>query len=218
MFELLVLCLLTVLMFAKKPRKKILEAYNKIVRQKYPNLPESDEVSERMAILTHLPPGRVLEIGGNVGGVSSLIHEMGNDLVVVEPSKYSCDHLRKIVPKAAVFEGVVRGEGDTLLQCDTEEIGEYCLCEESSNPTTANTTIDDLEAKYGKFSSIVIDCEGCYTSFFPDIIGSSSIKQVQIEWDGLFLEEALLRSGYVLSGVFEHVNIENGVRVYDKVR
>jgi hypothetical protein len=207
-----------VLLFAKKPRKKILDAYKHIVNTKYPNLPESDEVSERMAIMTHLPPGRVLEIGGNVGGVSSLIHEMGNELVVVEPSTYSCDHLRALGPRAHVFEGVVRGEGDTLLQCSTEELGEYCVCEESEHPSTRNTTIADLEAKYGQFTSIVIDCEGCYTSFFADILGSTSIKQVQIEWDGQFLEDALLRSGYVLSGVFEHVNIEQGVRVYDKVR
>jgi hypothetical protein len=217
MFDILVVCVLFfVIMFRKNPRKTILDAYNTIVRRKYPNLPDSEEVSERMAIIDHLRPGRVLEIGGNVGGVSSLIHAMGNDLVVVEPSKYSCAHLRTLVPH--VFEGVVRGEGDKLLQCETKSLGEYCVCKESNHPTTKNATIADLEAKFGKFQSVVIDCEGCYTSLLPDILGSASIKQIQIEWDGPFLEEAILRSGYVLSGAYEHVNVEYGVRVYDKVR
>jgi hypothetical protein len=212
MYAPLLLALVLLLVFLR-PRKTIFDAYKSMVMERFPDLPDTTEWSERMAVMNHLPKGRVLEIGGNVGGVSSMIHALGRDLVVVEPSKFSCNKLRSLVPQ--VFEGVVRGEGDTLLDCPSEKEGEYCICKESANPGTQNTTIYDLEEKFGEFESIVIDCEGCYKSFFPDII-SSGIRHIEIEWDGIFLEDALIRSGFTLSAVYNHPFLEKGVRVYDR--
>lgn len=200
-----------------------LRGYRSIVNDTYPHLPYTDEVSERLAVLEHISPDDVvLEIGANMGGVSSLLATVidPKNLVSVEPHGANCDHLKQIGAQLGrefhVFRGVVKGPVN-LLCTGEKTVGSYCTCVESSDTTTENLTISEIENKFQKkFTAIVIDCEGCYEGIMDQILASETIKQIQIEWDGKFIENRILASGYTLQAVYKHVSIKSGVRVYKR--
>jgi hypothetical protein len=203
------------------------EEYKKFLLKKYPNLPITSEISERMSIHDHLKEDDVvLEIGGNIGGVSSLIAIMlknPRNLVVVDPLKANCHYLSKLGKSLNaefnVFHGVVIGNEKNKLNCiGPDKVGSYVNCFPSNNPETINYRIKDLEHLFNiNFSAIVIDCEGCYTSFFKDILDSSTIKKIFIEWDGAFIEKDILNSGFKHIGQYSHVELDKGVSVYEKI-
>jgi FkbM family methyltransferase len=189
-------------------------------------LPVSEEIPERFAVIKHLRPNsKVLEIGANKGGVSSLIASILNnslDLVSVEPLQSTCEGLQELGiilgKKFTTFCGVVRGRNSGFVECSGEK-NSYATCVSSTAESkTENLTIDELEKRYAIiFDTVIIDCEGCYESFLDDILNHYSIKQIQIEWDGVFYEEYILKHGFTLTAIYVHSNITKGVRVYDRI-
>jgi FkbM family methyltransferase len=200
--------------------------YRKEIHQFFPDLPPSDEVPERMAVLKHMhPDSKVLEIGANKGGVSSLIaSKLKNPLhlVAVEPIDSTCEGLKELGTRLNkrfnIFNGVLRGENSNYVEC-TGQKDSYATCKVSTAESkTQNLTLDEIEKKFQLvFDTVIIDCEGCYESFLHDVVNHYSIKQIQIEWDGTFYEEYILRHGFVLSAVYVHKSIAKGVRVYDRI-
>lgn len=200
------------------------DSYNKAVYEKFPNLPQSGECGERMAVLKHLDPNaKVLEIGANIGGVSSLIAAVLNDpnnLIAVEPIESTCEGLcelgKSLNTPFRTFAGVIQGEGKPKLNC-TGSKNSYAHCVESDNPKTENLSIDEIEKKFNiTFTTVIIDCEGCYTSFLSDILKKPSITQIQIEWDGPMMESDILLNGFECVAIYQHCCLEHGVRVYNR--
>lgn len=192
----------------------------------FPNLPPSEELPERMAVLKHLnPQARVLEIGANKGGVSSLIAsvlETSTNLVAVEPILSTCQGLEDLGKQMGkpfnVFCGVLRGKSSSFVECSGQK-DSYAKCIPSTELSkTENLTLDQLEIKYGlTFDTIVIDCEGCYSSFLQDILDRKSIQQIQIEWDGPFQEKQIIENGFKLIAKYNHHILPMGVRVYERI-
>ena len=207
-------------------RYSIIEGYKNIIRKRFPILPESLEAAERMAVMNHISSDDVvLEIGANIGGVSTLLATILSDpnhLVSVDPHKGNCKFLKqegiRIGKPFNVFNGVVKGP--TLLSCTgSKQVGSYVKCTPCSNSSceTENLSILQLEERYGLvFTAIIIDCEGCYESLMPQILGHRSIQQIQIEWDGPFMENDIIRAGYTHVDTYTHLNLYRGVRVYKK--
>ena len=200
-------------------RSWTLKSYETQVQQRMPGLPKSEETSERLAVLDHISRDDVvLEIGANQGGVTSVLARVVKDpkqIVSVDPHKGNCAELAK--QNVHVFCGVI--EGPSRLECTgPSELGSYVKCEPHENPpTTLNRTVKDLQAHYGlTFTAAVIDCEGCYEAWLPQILDQASIRQVQIEWDGQFLESDLLKAGFFRVQTYVHPSIRNGVRVYKR--
>jgi FkbM family methyltransferase len=199
--------------------------YKEEIFRHFPNLPYSEEIPERMAVLKHLnPQAGVLEVGANKGGVSSMIASVlhdPNNLVAVEPIQSTCDGLidlgNQLGKKFQVFCGVVRGINSNFLECKGN-MNSYAVCTASTESSpTENLTIDEIEQRFNiLFDTVVIDCEGCYSSFLHDILNKPAIKQIQIEWDGEFLEQTILDSGFTLVATYAHVCLPKGVRVYDR--
>jgi len=204
----------------------IVQSYKRQIKNKFPFVPDSDEAAERMAVLNHISPDDVvLEIGANIGGVSTLIASILSDsknLVSVDPHKGNCKFLKRegkrIGKPFNVFYGVVKGP--TLLSCTgSNTIGSYVHCEPcQSNPVTENLSISEIEMRYGlQFTVIVIDCEGCYEHLLSQILKHKTIRQIQIEWDGKFMENNIIQSGYKHVDTYTHINLYRGVRVYKKL-
>lgn len=202
--------------------------YKNIVLSRFPDIPDSDEVAERLAVLEHISSSdRVLEIGANIGGVSSLlasILDTPSHLLSVDPLRANCEHLKtlgeSIDKPFNVFCGVVKGLQD--IDCiGPNKIGSYVKCfprKSGESQKTINLSVKDLERKFSiQFTAVVIDCEGCYEYILPQILSSNSIKQIQIEWDGKFLEQDVLKSGFTLIKNYLHEHLERGVSVYKRV-
>ena len=228
LFSLFLLCCLCFVLiralWQARRKSRLLKSYVQLVKSKYPELPATGEVSERAAVLEHIRPHDVvLEIGANIGGVSSLLAsvlESPRTLVSVDPLAANCQYLtelgKSIEKPFHVFHGVVKGP--IGIECLGEnKVGAYCKCEPSDSPTTENLTILDIEDRYKlNFTALVIDCEGCYESLMPQILNVSSLKQIQIEWDGTFMEKDILNAGYSLIATYYHQYLKNGVRVYKR--
>jgi len=202
----------------------IFNEYNNKVKSQYPNLPDSEEVAERMGVMEHLSPDAVvLEIGASVGGVSSIIAaklKNSQNLVAVEPHKETCDGLQQLGARLGTpfhtFAGVVRGDEAPMVNC-TGAKNDYVTCVECPNPETENLTVAQIEQRYGlTFDTVVIDCEGCYMNLFPTLLCNLLIKQIQIEWDGRFMEKELFEAGFRLVATYKHIYVANGVRVYNR--
>ena len=199
-------------------------SYKQAVKDRFPHLPDSDECGERMGVLEHLDPrARVLEIGANRGGVSSLIAAIlhdSNNLVAVEPIASTCEGLQQLGNSLRTpfrtFAGVVKGAGKPDVDC-TGEKNSYARCVPCECPATENLTIDELEKRFDiEFTALVVDCEGCFTSFLPDALQKRSIVQINIEWDGPFMEKEILDAGFVHVATYQHCGLPNGVRVYNR--
>jgi len=200
--------------------------YNKEIYKKFPNLPRSSEIGERMAVLKHLnSSSKVLEVGANIGGVSSIIASILDDsknLISIEPIQGTCDNLQKLGQNLKkpfnVFCGVLRGQNAEFLECHGKP-NSYAKCHTLSKQSTKteNLTLNEIQTRYNiNFNTIIIDCEGCYTSFINDILSNYTITQIQIEWDGPFLENQILNAGFVCTGIYKHADLSKGVRVYDR--
>jgi hypothetical protein len=146
-----------------------------------------------------------------------------NNLVAVEPIKSTCDGLlslgQKLKKPFRVFCGVLRGTSSEFLQCKGEKNSyAHCSSAKQNTTTTENLTIYQLQERFNiQFDTIIIDCEGCYTSFIEDILNLKQIKQIQIEWDGVFLENDILRAGFKCTAIYQHVCLPKGIRVYDRI-
>jgi hypothetical protein len=204
---------------------RVLKSYNERVISKFPYLPQSFEVSERAAVLEHINrKDVVLEIGANVGGVSALlasILESPKNLVSIDPLAANCSHLlelgRSLKKEFNVFHGVVRGPQQIDCRGIDERAGSYCECSPSNSPLTENLTIEDIEKRFNlNFTAAVIDCEGCYEKLMPQILSIRSLSQIQIEWDGKFMEDEILGAGFKLSATYLHKHLKRGVRVYKR--
>jgi hypothetical protein len=210
----------------KKNLAFLLKEYNKEIFSKFPKLPPSEEIPERLAVVRHLnPQSKVLEIGANKGGVSATIASVLDDsknLVSVEPIQSTCEGLKdvglKIGKPFRIFCGVLRGESAEYITCDGEK-NSFATCVTSSKETTEtiNLTFKEIEELFSiQFDTVVIDCEGCYTHFLQDIVQNENIKQIQIEWDGEFKEEEILKNGFSLLANYYHIDLPKGVRVYER--
>jgi FkbM family methyltransferase len=199
------------------------QKYRELVFARYPNIPHSGEVAERMAVLNHINPSdKVLEIGANIGGVSTLIASMLNNpkhLVSVDPLQANCKFLTELGSNLQknfnVFCGVVKGPKE--IECfGPNKVGSSVKCvPRSTSGVTENLSLKDIQTKYNiEFTAAVIDCEGCYEHIFPQLLTSTTIKQVQIEWDGKFMEKDLIMAGFTLKANYEHEYLEKGVSVY----
>jgi hypothetical protein len=165
----------------------------------------------------------VLEIGANIGGVSTLIASMltnSQNLVSIDPLLTNCNHLVTLGTSLGVpfnvFCGVVKGP--VSIQCEGKQVlSGYVECKPCDSPTTVNLTIKELQELYNiEFTAVIIDCEGCYKSIFPQIFELKAIKQIQIEWDGEFMEEDVLKEGFYLAETYYHQYLDKGVRVYKR--
>jgi hypothetical protein len=204
--------------------ERIIKGYRDVVFSRFPLLPDSSESSERLAVLEHISPrDYVLEIGANIGGVSSLlinILENPSQLVSIEPLAANCEYLQELGRTTNkvfnVFHGVVKGP--YLINCSGPNVpGSYVNCSISEEPQTVNLTLTEIQSKYNIiFSAAVIDCEGCYASIMQQILNLESIKQIQIEWDGEFMEKDILNSGFSLIANYTHMFIQRGVSVYKR--
>lgn len=204
--------------------KNCVNRHNKL----FAHLPPTTEIPERLAAYDNLNPhDHVLEIGGNMGGVSILLSNILDNpanLVVVEPSKKCYDHLRKILPPTChIFNGVIT-DGKTKINCtQPQKEGGYCECKPIHKNTPLNIdnkTFPQLEQMFNiKFDTLVIDCEGCYESILNNGIEDGwirGINKIIIEWDGNFMEDILIDNGFKLKNIIPHKNLQKGVRTYIK--
>ena len=220
--------LISFILIVQLYRYSVVQKYKRIIRKRFPIIPESLEAAERMAVMNHISSDDVvLEIGANIGGVSTLLASMlsnPNHLVSVDPHQGNCTFLKKegmrIGKPFNVFHGVVKGP--TLLSCTgSTTVGSYVHCEPCINSTNVNETenlsILQLEERYRlQFTAVVIDCEGCYESLMPQILAHHSIRQIQIEWDGTFMEKDIINAGFKHVDTYTHLHLFRGVRVYKK--
>ena len=198
----------------------------------FSHLPNTSEVPERLAVYDHLDKKDVvLEIGGNIGGVSAVIAtllENPKNLVVIEPSKSAVEELIKlktfIKKDFNIFNGILTIKNQRI-NCSQPNKGGYSECKPVSNSETLtilNKTFYEIQAMYNLiFDTLVIDCEGCYESIFKDSIESGWLNQICkiiIEWDGEYMEKLLLDNGFKLIDYKEHSVIANGVKTYVKER
>lgn len=203
----------------------IRKAYKNEIENKFSFLPGSEELPERMGILNHLhPESVVLEIGGGDGGVSILIaHVLTNSkhFLTIEANPFKAKKLLQLghifSKPFYVFNGVLT-DGSYKLDCISKDIKSYSICNNVVvNEHTENLTFFDMQEKYNlKFDTLIIDCEGCYKYFLLDILKLPQIKQVQIEWDGEFLEDKILKEGFRLVCTYKHICLPNGVRIYER--
>ncbi len=215
-------------------KKKIKIKINTLKKQQkrhdslFSHLPTTTEVPERLAVYDCLHKNNVvLEIGGNIGGVSAVIAtilEDPNNLVVVEPSKSAVEQLIKlktIIKKDFnIMNGVLLSK-DKKIHCSQQDNGGYSECKEVStneNSTILTKTFYEIQDMYHLvFDTLVIDCEGCYKSIFKDSIESGWLEQIRtiiIEWDGTFMEKLLLHNGFTLVDYKVHSSVRNGVKTY----
>ncbi len=193
----------------------------------FKNFDKSTEKSERIGIIRNLKPTDVvLEIGGNIGGVSEVIASIvnPNNFVVVEPSFLACKHLKdhlrnKTKKNFHIFNGVIY-DGINKIECSQpNKLKDYCSCKITNSPkNTNNKTFNEIQNLYNlNFNVLVIDCEGCYTSFFKYLKDKNMLKNIEkifIEWDGEFMEDFLEKNGFLLIDYIDHGSLENGVRTY----
>jgi FkbM family methyltransferase len=198
--------------------------YNRCKNHLFNNYEDSDEVPERLSAYLFIEPNdKVLEIGGNIGGVSAIISDKlisGQNLVVLEPSDLAIMNLRKLSRKHNfnVYHGAMVGE-NTNLECKLTH-GNYFACNEVDYKVKNNITFAKLQEKYNIiFDTLVVDCEGCYENLFVEGFYKGwfkNIKKIIIEWDGKDLEKMILSQGFYFVSYLPHVNLEKGVRVYFK--
>ena len=234
--------LLVYYMFIKQNKQNIRESIRESIRENtlktqkkrhdylFSHLPNTIEVPERLAAYDNLDKNDVvLEIGGNIGGVSAVIAtllENPNNLVVTEPCKSAVEELIKLKTTIGkdfnIFNGILIGK-DQRINCTQPDNGGYSECKEVSNSetlTTLNKTFYEIQDMYNLiFDTLVIDCEGCYESIFKDAIDFGWLNQIHkiiIEWDGEFMEKLLIDNGFKLIDYKEHSHILNGVKTYVK--
>jgi len=186
------------------------------------NYEDSDEVPERLSVYLFIEPNdKVLEIGGNIGGVSAIIADKlinSQNLVVIEPSDLAILKLKNLSEKHDfnVHHGVIIS-GNENLECESSG-GNYFACHPVDYKVKNNITFTELQEKYNiVFDTLVIDCEGCYENFFTEGFEKgwlSNIKKIIIEWDGKDLEEMILSKGFYFISYLPHIHLEKGVRVY----
>lgn len=211
-------------------KKNILKKQQKRHDSLFSHLPTSKEIPERLAVYDTLHKNDVvLEIGGNIGGVSAVIAtilENPSHLVVIEPSKSAVKQLiqlKTIIKKDFnILNGVLISK-EQILNCSQPDNDDYCECKEVStneNRTVLNKTFYEIQDMYDLiFDTLVIDCEGCYENIFKDSIESgwlSQIRKIIIEWDGSFMEQLLLDNGFTLIDTKVHSSLLNGVKTYIK--
>lgn len=193
---------------------------NKINNNLFSQLPKTEEIAERLSIYNRLTKNDVvLEFGGNIGGVSSLIATIINpkNLVVIEPNEQAVKKLKHLNLSINIFEGVIY-DGKNKINCYPGN-NFYSNCKIDTNITdTVNKTFEELEQIYDlKFNTLVIDCEGCYEYLFKYLVDKNlliNIDKIFIEWDGEFLESFLEDNNFVLVDYIPHILLPNGVRTY----
>ena len=196
----------------------------------FKNLPISYEIPERLAVYDNInEKDIVLEIGGNIGGVSSVIATIldnPKNLVVIEPCKSAVEELKKvkniIQKNFNIFNGVLTSD-KKKINCNQPIDKGYSECKEANvneEVNILNKTFYEIQEMYGLiFDTLIIDCEGCYENIFIDSVESgwlNQINKISIEWDGKFMEDFLLNKGFKLIDYKEHSSMSNGVRTYIK--
>ena len=156
----------------------------------------------------------VLEIGGNIGSTSLIISDKLRDssnLMVVEPSKMAVRRLLKNRGHRSfqIFNGAIGKK-----QLYGIEVGDMGYMKFGTGDKIRMISFDNLQARVGIFNTLVIDCEGCYTSLLGNEIPLDSIKKILIEWDGEFAESLLLSHGFVKTDQYAHPDLTHGISTY----
>ena len=207
-----------------------IDKQKKIHDSLFSHLPVTTEIPERLSVYDNLDKNDiVLEIGGNIGGVSAVIATLlanPKNLVVLEPSKSAVKELIKlktIIQKDFnIFNGVLISK-NRRINCTQPDNGGYSECKpanDNESLTILNKTFNEIQDMYDLvFDTLVIDCEGCYENMFKDGIEVGWLNQIRkiiIEWDGKYMEKILLDNGFKLIDYKEHSSLPNGVKTYVK--
>lgn len=191
----------------------------------------SYEKAERIGVWRNLEKNDVvLEIGGNIGGVTELIAKTidPKNFVTVEPNSESCEQLKILANKIGknfnIFNGVIYDEVSKLECVAKSNITTFSECNPinctNSTNSTNNKSFEEIQKLYNlQFNVLVIDCEGCYESLFNYLHLKKLFKgitKIFIEWDGTFMEDLLLENGFMLVEYIPHIDLEKGVRTYLK--
>lgn len=187
------------------------------------NLDDSEEIPERISAYYYIEPNDVvLELGGNVGGVSQVIASKlknPSNLVVIEPGYKEVRKLKELAGYYGfnIYNGPIVSTGVNVL-CKYENANSYINCKKVHFPVKNNITFSRLQKLFGlRFNVLVIDCEGCYEDILEEGLNTDlfdGIEKILIEWDGTFMEKQILDAGFVLVDILPHKGLEKGVRVY----
>ena len=194
-----------------KSNNERLTALQKKINIKYGSL--LDEAVEQKLIIEYLEPTDiVLELGGNIGRVSSIIASIINDdenLLVFESSP---QHYKELLENRNNNKFKFKLEGKALSKQKLYQYGwdTYTQDEYDINPSKnlmyeiATITFDEIKKKYSlDFNTLVIDCEGAFYYIiqdFPEIL--NGIKKIIIEndyptWERkMFVEDILEKNGF----------------------
>jgi len=229
----IVFILIIILLYFKKPKKfkhnekdkKKIQDNISLSKKIFSQYPSSDEIPERISVYNYIDKNdKVLEIGGNIGGVSCIIADKlinSKNLVVIEPSKEAFIKLKNLSEKYNfnIHNGPIIKK-NSYLECKlvTNDNHNYYNCEKVNYKVENNITFKELQKKFNIiFNTLVIDCEGCYEDIFEDAFETGWIKQIKkiiIEWDGNYLENKILNNGFTLVSYLPHESVEHGVKVY----
>jgi hypothetical protein len=194
------------------------ELLGSILDTLYNNYPKGENPERMIAHYNIDPEDKVLELGGNIGCVSSVILSKlnnTNNLLVVEPVTTLAEELR--AKNMQVFNGALIPSGNLYgIECTDPTNGDYATCHRVPTPhPTKNKTLAQIKSVLN-FNVVVIDCEGCYEDLLPEMIGDTGINTILIEWDGQFQEQKLLNGGFHLVDYRSHTLLPNGVRCYKR--
>lgn len=204
-----------------------------LFHNKYPSIPFYSEYGERLNAYNNIEETDiVLEIGGNIGSTSLIIADKlsnSKNLVVIEPSKKATKQLRKNKKQHNhnfnIFEGCLskiplyeKKKSFFNLSYWTNYL-EVTNDSNKGTHTISTATYKELEELYNlQFNTVVIDCEGCYRQIFnefPEIL--KKVDKILIEWDGVFMEDELLKNGFHKIAHYHHPFLLKGIATYKKI-
>ncbi len=200
--------------------------------RKYPTIPFYNECGERLNAFYNIDKTDVvLEIGGNIGSTSLIIADKllnSQNLVVIEPSEKASTILQQNKDKHnhhfSIFKGCLSKvplyEKKTYWWWfDYLEVTDNPKLQKIGSNPIHTITYQQLQERYKlQFTTLVIDCEGCYQQIFkdfPEIL--QQVDKILIEWDGEFLEPLLISHKFTKVDSYYHPFLVKGVATYKKI-
>ena len=228
-----IFCIICNILFYLIPNCIQLKQSYQLFKTKYPTIPFYSECGERLNAYHNIEETDVvLEIGGNIGSTSLIIADKlknSSNLVVIEPSKKAVKELIKNKQKYQfnfhIYEGCLSKKPLFEKKTNILNLSYWMQYTEVTNQSKEATkiintiTFKDLETKFKlRFNTLVIDCEGCYQQIFrefPEIL--QQVDKILIEWDGVFLEDLLLKHNFHKISYYYHPFLWKGISTYKKI-
>ena len=228
-----IFCILYNIIFYIIPNIIQLKQCYGLFHKKYPTIPFYKECGERLNAYYNINKSDVvLEIGGNFGSTSLIIAdklEKSSNLVVIEPCEKAIKELKLNKQKYNlpfhIYEGCISKKPLFQKKTNLLNLSYWTNYLEVTNQSKEGTkiietsTIEELENKYNlRFNTLVIDCEGCYQQIFdefPEIL--QQVSKILIEWDGVFMEDLLLKHNFHKVSYFYHPFLLKGISTYKKI-